>query len=108
MAEDGSTPLYKNEEERIKAQRELYDRAAALKKEADAVGYSTRNVFKALSNEPRKYLAMKERSERIAVPADVDLESQEALRSTAMARKRSSTERAPSRLDKATPRNWRQ
>jgi len=63
VAEDGSTPLYKNEEERIKAQRELYDRAAALKKEADAVGYSTRNVFKALSNEPRKYLAMKERSE---------------------------------------------
>jgi len=69
VAEDGSTPLYKNEEERIKAQRELYDRAAALKKEADAVGYSTRNVFKALSNEPRKYLAMKERSERIAKKA---------------------------------------
>lgn len=69
VADDGSTPLYKSEEERVKAQKELYDRAAALKKEADALGYSTRNVFKALSNEPRKYLAMKERSERIAKKA---------------------------------------
>ena len=69
VADDGETPLYKTEEDRMKAQKLLYDRAKALEKRAGAVGYSVRRVFKALSNEPRKYLAMKERSERIAKKA---------------------------------------
>jgi AraC-like DNA-binding protein len=69
VADDGETPLYKTEEDRMKAQKLLYDRAKALEKRAGAVGYSVRRVFNALSNEPRKYLAMKERSERIAKKA---------------------------------------
>ena len=69
VADDGETPLYKTEEDRMKAQKLLYDRAKALEKRAGAVGYSVRKVFRALANEPRKYLAMKERSERIAKKA---------------------------------------
>ena len=66
VADDGQTPLYKTEEDRLKAQKLLYDRAKELEKRAEAAGYSVRKVFRALANEPRKYLAMKERSERIA------------------------------------------
>lgn len=69
VADDGETPLYKTEEDRMRAQKLLYDRAKELEKRAGAAGYSVRKVFMALANEPRKYLAMKERSERIAKKA---------------------------------------